>query len=420
MPSRLQVVTLLLLMLPCSSSAQEWTRFRGPNGSGLSHATTIPVSWTEDDYNWKIDLPGSGHASPVLWGERLFLFSADPDSSTRFLMCVDAVTGATHWKESIETATYDVRKQNSLASSTPAVDAEHVYIAYSTGETTTLQAFTHEGKPVWDYEVGPFNSRHGFATSPVVFGDVVVLNNQQMTSRGRRGEFGTGESFLLAVDCKTGERRWQTPRNSAIAAHSVPCIYQPADGPAELVYTSTAHGMTGIDPITGEEKWSLPEIFRQRCVGSPISAAGLVLAANGNGSGNNSLYAVKPGGTPATAYVVDRQVPYVPTPVAKDNLLFLWSDRGVVSCLDLTTGERHWQKRVGGNYFSSPVIAGDHLYCTDLDGVTVVLAAAKDYHLLAKNSLGDQCHATPAIALGRMYLRTFHHLISIGGPNSSP
>ncbi len=322
---------VLWLNSSANITAQEWTRFRGPNGAGISETTSIPVSWTPKDYNWKIELPGIGHASPVLWGEKLFIFSADPETATRYLICIDAPSGKTLWEKSIESETYDIRKQNSLASSTPAVDADHVYVAWSTGEKTTLRAFDHDGTQVWEYEVGPYNSRHGFATSPVVFEDLVLLNNQQMTSRGRSGEFGAGDSFLLAVDRMTGRRRWQTPRTSRIAAHSVPCVHQRPNGPAELIYTSTAHGMVGIDPVTGEENWSLPDVFQQRCVGSPLSANGLIFAATGNGSGKNSLVAVKRGEHPEIAYPVTRQVPYVPTPVAKDELLFLWSDRGVVS-----------------------------------------------------------------------------------------
>ena len=246
-------------------------------------------------------------------------------------------------------------------------------------------------------------------------GDLVILNNQQLAAGGRDGQFGGGTSFLLALDRKTGDVRWQTPRNSSIASHSIPCVLQTESGPPQLIFTSTAHGITGVDVATGEELWSLPNVFEQRCVGSPVVAGESVLATNGNGAGANSLLAVKPGPEPAAAYSVRRQAPYVPTPVVKGDLTFLWSDRGIVTCVDLASGDVHWRKRVGGNYFSSPVIAGDRLYCTDLDGVVVVLAADRKYELLGRNSLGDQCHATPAVAHGRMYQRTFRHLIAIPG-----
>ena len=124
---------------------------------------------------------------------------------------------------------------------------------------------------------------------------------------------------------------------------------------------------------------------------------------------------MKPGPNPSLVYEVRKQAPYVPTPVAKDGKVFLWSDKGIVTCIRSTDGEQVWQQRVGGNYSGSPIIAGNQLYCIDEDGVVVVLAAAEEFALLGKTALGEASRSTPAVAGGRLYLRTYTHLFSVGG-----
>jgi outer membrane protein assembly factor BamB len=224
------------------------------------------------------------------------------------------------------------------------------------------------------------------------------------------------ESYVIALDCKTGYTVWKTPReNSLSAAHAVPFLYERAGEPTELVMSSRAHGITGYNPRTGEVKWSLKALDR-RPVGSPIAASSLIFGTSGAGGGPNKVVAVRPGPSPEVVYEVKNNAPYVPTLIAKDDLVFLWYDKGgIVTCIDGPSGEIHWKKRVGSDFFSSPIIIGDRIFCTDVRGTTVVLAASQNYQLLAKNRLRDNMHASPAVAGGRLYLRTFHHLISIGG-----
>jgi outer membrane protein assembly factor BamB len=422
-------VPFLALVTPQLTDAQEWTRFRGPNGTGISDADSIPTKWTDADYNWKVDLPGIGHASPVLWGEKIFIHTADSvngtrsatadsENVTRSVMCLHASDGRTLWKKSFPSTLakgYRVRAQNSLASSTPVVDAKQVYTAWSQGDATTLKVLTHGGEFVWDRELGPYLSGHGFCTSPILFDNLVIMQMHQRLPREEDPVEST-ESYVIALDCKTGNTVWKTPReNSLSAAHAVPFLYERAGEPTELVMSSRAHGITGYNPRTGEVKWSLKALDR-RPVGSPIAASSLIFGTSGAGGGPNKVVAVRPGPSPEVVYEVKNNAPYVPTLIAKDDLVFLWYDKGgIVTCIDGPSGEIHWKERVGGDFFSSPIIIGDRIFCTDVQGTTVVLAASQDYRLLAKNRLRDNMHASPAVAGGRLYLRTFHHLISIGG-----
>jgi len=153
-------------------SAQEWTRFRGPNGTGVSAATTnpasaIPTRWTDADYRWKTKLPGKGHSSPVIWGDRLFVLSADATSARRYVLCLDTVTGKILWRKEYESTTHPLSSLNSYASSTPTVDEHHVYVAWATMDHLILRALSHDGDEVWQRDLGPYVSEHGFGNSPI-------------------------------------------------------------------------------------------------------------------------------------------------------------------------------------------------------------------------------------------------------------
>ncbi len=201
-------------------------------------------------------------------------------------------------------------------------------------------------------------SQHSCGVSPVVYGDLVVLGNDQ----GDENHQGT--SSLVAVDRRTGELAWKLDRRTATVAYSTPCVYQPAGGEAELIFNSESHGITSIDPASGRVNWEI-NVFSKRSVSSPVIAAGLIFGSCGSGGGGNYVVAVRPpadkGASPEIAYKLETAAPYVPTPVALDGLLFFWSDNGIVTCLRAATGQTVWQKRVGGNYHGSPVCAGGRL-----------------------------------------------------------
>jgi outer membrane protein assembly factor BamB len=188
--------------------------------------------------------------------------------------------------------------------------------------------------------------------------------------------------------------------------------------PAELILCSRVHGVTSLDPKSGKTLWELAGVFKQRPVSSPIIVDGLVLATCGQGGGNNNLVAVDPeadGSEPKVVYQVDKtNAPYVPSLVAKGELVFLWGDRGIVSCMNAATGEILWRNRVGGDYFGSPVRVADAVYCISSEGEVAAVRAADKFELLGKSPLGDVSRSTPAIANGRMYLRTQSRLTAVG------
>ena len=405
------------LCVTWAATAQEWTRFRGPNGQGQSEAgATIPVEWTDKDYNWKVELPGVGHSSPVVWGDKVFVTSADPQTAARHVSCLRAKDGEKLWQRDFPAKTYHLHTQNSYASSTPALDKDHIYLAWASDQEFILQALDHSGETVWEKNLGPYISQHGFGTSPIVVDDEVIITNDQ-----------EGETrFLLAVDSKTGEERWKIPRkfadNRQNASYATPCVLETPLG-KELIVCSWAHGITSHDLKTGAELWSAP-VLKARPVGSPVLADGLILVNQGDGAegkgGSNAVMAIKPGNREGRlaelAYTIPKaSAPYVTTMCMAGDLAFLWGDGGIVTCIDAPTGKTHWRQRIGGVFYSSPIRIGDRIYCISLDGDVVVIAASPEYKLLARNSLGEGTCATPAIADGKMYLRTASHLMSLGG-----
>ena len=409
------------LIATTSTFAQEWTRFRGPNGTGVSQAKTIPTTWTEKDYNWKVKLPGgSGHSSPVVWGDKVFLLSADPEDATRYMLCYDATSGEQLWQRKYKSTPHHLHLRSSFASSTPAVDAEHVYIGWSTPDETTLKAFDHDGSEVWSIDLGRWVSQHGFGTSPILFDNLVILHNSQQSNQLKPG-IEPGVSAMMAFDRRTGKEVWRTPLVSANVCYSVPFLYEPADGPIELICTSTGNGVFSLDPKTGKRNWAVEGVFAMRTVGSPIFAGGHIFGSTGSGAyASNYVVAINPGKSAEVAFKLKNsskfKAPYVPSLIAKGNSVFMLYDRGFASCVDATTGEIRWSARTGAAFSGSPVLVRDRIYCLDEDGVVWVIAAdEKELRVLGKNPLGEPSRSVPAVSGGRMFLRTFSHLISVGG-----
>jgi outer membrane protein assembly factor BamB len=412
MNTRTSLLVCLLLIVAADqpAAAQQWTRFRGPDGSGQSDATGIPVAWTDADYLWNTRLPGIGHSSPVVWGDKIFLMSADPANGTRYVLCVSATDGKLLWKRDYKATTHQLHTQNSFASSTPTVDADHVYCAWATPEQLTLLALKHDGADAWQANLGPYESQHGFGTSPILHEGLVIVPDEQ-----------DGESFIVAVDRMSGKTRWKQPRKvleKQNTAYAAPFIYRPNGGAAELIVSSWAHGVCSLDPLSGNTNWEAA-VLERRPVGSPILVEGLILANCGEGSGNNNVVALRPGSeggrAAEVAYKIDKtSAPYVPTMVAHGPLVFLWGDKGIVTCIDGRTGTIHWRERVGGNYSGSPVRIAGAVYCVSVDGEVVVLAASDKFKVLGRTPLGEGTRATPAVADGRLLLRTESQLMAIG------
>jgi outer membrane protein assembly factor BamB len=391
------------------ASAENWDRFRGPNGAGQSDALGIPTEWKAKNFLWKQSLPGLGHSSPVIWNNRLFTMSADPESGQQIVLAFDALSGEPLWERRFDSAGYHRHDFNSYASSTPAVDADHVYAMWLSSGRVMLVALSHAGDEVWRKDIGPFEEVHGFGKSPIVVGDLVIVANDS-----------EADSATIALDRVSGDVRWTTPRPSGITAFASPCLLDTSAAKTQLLTLSTASGLTALDTQTGEVLWQgFRDDLTQRCVASPIVAGGLVFVMCGQGGNGKLLIAARPGDQthpPQEVYRLQQSIPNVPTPVVAGDLLFLWHDRGVVSCYDLATGKPHWKERIGGDFHSSPLAIGDRIFCPSREGDMIVLSASPTYQLLARNELGEPCHATPAVAHGRLYVRTETSLLCVGDP----
>ena len=346
---------------------------------------------------------------PVVWGDKVFTTSADVNKAVRYLQCMSATSGKELWRREFKFAKYRHHKNNSSASNTPTVDAEHVYVLWQSKAESPLVALDHEGSEVWRYDLGPYLHGQGGGTSPIVYKDMVVVCNDHKQ-----------DSFLLAVDRRNGKELWKVPRQGKRACYATPCVYQVEGRPDELIFSHCFEGVIGVDPSSGKQKWMI-DVFGthpQRAVGSPIVVDDVIVANSGALVGDKNVVAVRPnpaGDKADEIYRISRNSPHVTTVLAYDGLLFLWSDQGIVTCVEADSGATVWQKRIGGQYFGSPVCVDGKIYCTSSDGEVVVIAASKDFAELGRNQFGESSHATPAISGGRMFIRTLSHLYCIGG-----
>ncbi len=405
------VLSSFLYSSLCMFASGEWTRFRGPNGTGVAEGNTrqIPTEWKNDDVRWSVDLPGKGHSSPVVWGDRIFLTSADKDRGVHMNLCLSVKDGKILWSRESEFSDYRIHGFNSFASTTPAVTEDRVYFFESTPAGQTLKAYDHDGELKWSRDFSVKISEHGNGVSPMVYRDKVILSNEQ-----------EGGSFLIALDQNTGETVWKTRRDNAKASFATPCVYTPEGQADQLVFVSMAHGITGVDPENGKVLWEADDLFDKRTVSSPVVAGDYIIGTCGSGGGGNYLVAVKPSKTETgfeaqMEFRVRRAAPYVPTPIYKNDRLYLWNDGGIVSCIDTKTGETLWSERVGGRYFGSPILLDDRILCVSDTGEAVWVAAADEFKILGRVQLPEGSNATPAFVNGTLYLRTESGLISVGG-----
>jgi outer membrane protein assembly factor BamB len=400
-----------LAVLAGPGRADNWPRFRGPNGTGMSADKDVPVKWDlKDNVLWKVPVPGVGNGSPVIWGDRLFLQASTADGGERSLSCLDARNGKTLWKQTIPAKKAHAHKFNSLASSTPAIDGERVYVLFWDGGEIGLYAYTLDGKPVWKKSLGGFTSQHGPGHSPIVYNGLVILPNDQ-----------DGSSVLVALNAKTGTPVWEVKRKPFRACYSTPFILDKPDGTAELIVTSTA-GLTGYDPGTGKENWSYTWSFpgmALRTVASSVASGGVVYAASGDGSGERNFIAVKLGGQGDVTgtnllWQTRKKFPYVPCMLAQGNHLYTINDEGIAGCYLGLTGEEVGSRRLASAVTASPILIDGKIFVIGEDGECYVLEAGPELKLLARSSLKEPVSATPAVADGKLYIRGRQNLFCIG------
>lgn len=413
------ILKILLITFAISfssiSKGQQWSRYRGPNGQGISYAQNIPVKWTQKDYNWKVNLPGGGHSSPVLWDDKVFITCGDQKTDNGLLLALRVSDGKVLWQKRYSLSSYRPNSRNSYATATPAVDADHIYVLWPTPKETILAALDHDGREIWTRTFEGVYCQHGAGGSPIVFDDIVVFTHEHENSTKDT------PSAWIAVDRKTGRTRWQLERQTGPkTSYSTPCLYSPQTDTTQLIFTSHSHGITSVNPRKGTVIWEAESVLPARVVSSPVIAGGLLISSCGDGSRGKCLVAVNPVANgesfkPEEAYAIGSSTaPYVPTSIANEGLLFTFHDSGYVSCLRSATGEQLWREKPAGKFFGSPVWVSGKLYCITIEGEVVVIRAASNYELLAVNPLDERSHSTPAVAGGRIYLRTFSNLISIG------
>ncbi len=405
----------LALAAGAAATAQEWTRFRGPNGTGVSAAKGVPVKWTEADFLWRVPVAGSGHGQPVIWGNRLFQPTATANGAERALVCYDKRDGRELWKKTFALPMARLGNKNTgYANASPAADGERVIACFASPEHYWVRAFAHDGKELWARDLGPFLAQHGHGASPIIVGDTVIVTNDQ-----------DGDSFVTALKVTTGEPVWTSPRKpgrnpNIAAAYATPALHTPPGGKPELVLTSQSHGLSGLDLATGKLNWEAP-VFDKRMVASAIVAGDLAIGSCGSGAGTgNYLTAVKLGGQgdvskTHVAYTLKKATPYVPTPLYRDGLLYLISDAGIASAVEAATGREVWSERLRAEFFGSPVLIDGKIYAATVKGEMVVLATGGTFAELARNPVGEGSNSTPCVDGGRIYLKTFTHLVCIGG-----
>ena len=400
-----------------------WPGWRGGDGSGVSAERDLPTRWNaEEGVVWKTPVPGAGNSSPVVWGERIFLATSE-SGRKRSVLCFDRANGKPLWQTAAPSqAAEKSHKKNGFASSTPATDGERVYAFFG---SAGMLAVDFDGKSAWHRDLGEFTTQWGTASSPVLFEDMVIVNCDQdgEASRGC-GDSVPTRSFLVALNKRTGEQVWRVDRSDQPRSWSTPVLV-----PVEAVDARDAASSTHIelvlnggnrvwayDPRTGEALWNCSGTT-QWVTPTVVHGDGLVFAVSGR---NGPTLAIRPGGRGdvTSSHVVwqaKKGGPYIPSPILVDGRLTMVNDGGIVTSYDAKTGEQLFQQRIPSSEFSVSLVYGDgKLYITSESGDTFVLSAGSEFRILTTNSLGERSLCTPALAGGRIYLRTERHLWCIG------
>jgi outer membrane protein assembly factor BamB len=430
-----------------AAQAQNWPSFRGANASGVAEGKPTPTTWNVEkgeNILWKTPIPGLAHASPVVWGDKLFIttaISGDPKPFLRVglygdvdsdkdvskhswhVYCLDKRTGKILWdKVAIEGVPKIKRHIKAThANSTPATDGKYV-VAFFGAEG--LYCYDVNGKLQWKKDLGLLDSgwfydpdyQWGMASSPIIYKNLVIVQCDVQK-----------DSFIAAYDIKTGKEVWKTSREE-IPSWGTPTIYE-GKSRVELV-TNATRAARSYDPLTGKELWRLsgnPEVTAT----TPIFGHDLIFIVN-HYRPNQPIYAIKPGASgdislkdgktsnDFIAWSYQRGGSYMPTPLVYGDYLYICQNQAIVRCLNAKTGEVAYQNRIGegGSYSASPVAADGKVYLTSEDGAVFVIKAGNKYEMLARNEMGEVLMATPAISDGMIFVRGQHHLFCVADKTS--
>lgn len=403
------LIWLGIVMWTFWAQAENWPCWRGPRGDGTSLEEGVPDRWNgpaAHNVLWKVAVPGKGHASPIVWDDRIFLVTALEDRQERVLLCLDRPTGKTLWCRVVLKSPLERKHPlNSYASSTPATDGELVYVTFLDRLYMLVAAYDFSGNLRWLVRPGEFSSIHGYCSSPVLFENLVILNGDH-----------DGDAYLVALDRRTGKTVWKTPRENKTRSYCVPIIRE-IDGRTQMVL-SGSKCVASYDPRNGQRHWILDGPTEQFVASLVFNGKLLFMTA---GFPEFHLLAIRPDGhgNITDTHVVwrtEKGCSYVPSPiVSRDGrYLMIVSDKGIASCFEAQTGRRYWMERIGPHYSASPVAADGLVYFLSDDGVTTVVRPGATLDVVATNELGENCYASPAISQGHIYLRGEKHLYAIG------
>ena len=385
---------------PGNATPIEWPEFRGPGGQGHSSAVDLPLTWTEsENIAWKVELPGLGWSSPVIAGDRVWLTSGEVEPTVLRLLCFERQSGAMihNLVMARPEKTERVHPKNSIASPTPILEDDRVYVHFGPYHTSCVSI---AGDVLWEKRL-PHHQQYGPTSSPVLFRDLLLVPC-----------LGDDIRYLVALDKRTGEQRWKLDfegRNS----EATPLIIESAAGP-QLI-SNLADRIVAFDPESGRELWWVRNTnFAQ--IPRPVFGHGLVYVCGGYF--DPEVWAIRPDGEGDVtdshiAWHMDDSAPLNPSPILVGDELYCVSDNGIASCLDAKTGRRHWRERLEGDFSASPVFAAGRIYFLNETGTTYVVKPGPDFELLATNELSGQTLASLAVAGNAIFLRTDAHLYRI-------
>lgn len=388
----------LALLLPALALAENWPAWRGPRLDGTSLESNIPTHWSStSNVLWRTELPGYGHASPIVWNDRVFTVAVVSNDSSRVLLSLDARSGKLLWQQAVLASPLEKKhKLNSHASSTPATDGTLVYSAFLDGRQMLVAAHDFAGKLRWSVRPGVFSSMHGFCSSPILYQDTVIVNGDH-----------DGESYLVALAAKDGTTRWKVPRENRTRSYCVPIIKE-LDGRTQMILSGDKC-IASYDPANGRRHWIIDGPTEQFVASLVFSERAGLLFATG-GYPDHHILAIKPDGhgnitqSDKIVWRTNRGVSYVPSPISEGDYFFVVSDGGVAHCFEAKTGRIVWTERLGEHH-ASLVSAAGLVYFLNDEGVMNVVKPGEAFQRVAKNELGERTFASPAISNGRLFLR---------------
>ena len=404
-------VVLFLSFVGLLHAGDNWAQFRGPHGDGTADDVGLPVTWSEEEHvAWKTPVHGSGWSSPVVWGDEVWLTTANELGTELSYLVVDANDGRVLHDEVLfhVVAPHEKHKFNSYASPTPVLDGERAYLSWGSAGLACVDMTSRE--PLWVRRDLECNHYRGSGSSPILFDGMMICHYD-----------GFDFQYVVALDKLTGQTLWRTDRpfnfgtddGDKKKAYATPQVIE-AGGRIQLI-SPTSMGVFSYDPQTGEEIWRA-RYEQFSCANRPLFDGKQVYFSSGFGKG--WMFAIDPTGTgdvtdTHVAWQEPKTMPSKPSPLLIDGRLYAFNDKGVASCLDAATGEVVWQQRIGGNYSASPVYADGKIYLFSEEGNAFVIRPGSEYDQLAENTLADGCLSSPAVADGALFVRTRTHLYRI-------